>query len=76
LLTPGELVLRVPDREEPVLEVPRGSVGAARVTSMDSGTSLNVDVGIERKSLDAASSLKAPELEWLARAIEAWRDGG
>jgi hypothetical protein len=58
--------------KKPKLKAARGEVGAVRVSRGDSGARLAVDVGIHEQEL--CSSLEPAELEWLARAIEAWKN--
>ncbi len=56
----------------------RGDVGAVRVQSGVGGAHmLTIDIGIERHTLMngiTGASLSAPELEWLAARLCAWRD--
>lgn len=73
----GEAALRVfvGALPAPRLDAPRSAIGAVRVNTVEGGGhQLTVDVGVTRHLLGAASHLKAPELEWLARVIDAWKD--
>lgn len=60
------------------VRVRRDEVGAVRVQGGEGGGySLTVDVGIERHAVwtgHTAQALAAPELEWLATQLTAWRD--
>lgn len=55
----------------------RADVGAIRVQSSHGANMLTIDIGIERHNLMngiTGSALSAPELEWLAERLSAWRD--
>jgi hypothetical protein len=57
--------------------IAREDLGAVRVMTQAGVTVLYLDEGIERRQLYTSAmqpALKAPELEWLAEVIMAWRD--
>jgi hypothetical protein len=55
----------------------REDVGAIRVQANQGGAFLTIDVGMDRwivKTGMMQSALRPPELEWLAQALEAWKN--
>ncbi len=59
------------------LRAKRAEVGAIRVATSQQQTNLSIDVGMDRYFVKTGimnPALRGPEVEWLAKAIEAWKD--